>query len=68
MVRMGDLKYVWRMEENDELYDLEKDPLETRNQIANPDYRDHVTRLRERLLRHLIETGDRVPEKMDSRF
>lgn len=68
MVRMGDLKYVWRMEESDELYDLEKDPLETRNQIANPDYRDHVTRLRERLLRHLIETGDRVPEKMDSRF
>ena len=38
------------------------------NYHANPDYRDHVTRLRERLLRHLIETGDRVPEKMDSRF
>ncbi len=48
-----------------ELYDLESDPREMTNQIANPNYADEVTRLKEELLR-LREKYDVPPnEKQD---
>lgn len=67
MVRMGNLKYVWRMAERDELYDLALDPAELCNRIDDAAYREDVARLRERLLRHHIETEDYVPEETDGR-
>lgn len=67
MVRMGNLKYVWRMAEDDELYDLSVDPLELDNRIDDPAYETDVARLRERLLRHHIETADFVPSQTDGR-
>lgn len=67
MIRMGDLKYVMRLYETDELYDLKKDPLELDNCIGNPDYKEQVSALKERLLRFMVETGDCVPVRRDQR-
>ncbi len=65
MVREHRWKYVWRQADVDELYDLEADPRETRNLLtadggarADPAV---VGRLRERMLRWSIETGDVMP-------
>jgi N-acetylglucosamine-6-sulfatase len=45
---------VW---DTDELYDLQNDPLETRNLIQDPSHRDSVTRLNAELFKTLRETG-----------
>ena len=45
---------VW---DTDELYDLQNDPLETRNLIRDPSHRDSVTRLNAELFKTLRETG-----------
>ncbi|MDD6209566.1 MAG: sulfatase-like hydrolase/transferase [Bacteroidales bacterium] len=55
MIRMGNFKYIYRLAGDNELYDLSKDPHETENLAANPNYRDVVTRLQERLLRFMME-------------
>ena len=65
MVREHRWKYVWRQSDVDELYDLETDPNETRNLLtadggsrADPAI---VARLRDRLLRWSVESGDTMP-------
>lgn len=67
MIRMGDLKYVMRLYEGDELYDLSKDPEELVNCIDDPAYAEKVSVMRSRLLRFYMETGDFVPTQMDKR-
>ena len=67
MCRTANLKYVRRAFETDELYDLAADPGETRNLIAEADYRDDVAHLRERLLSWYMETCDVVPRQTDQR-
>lgn len=68
MVRDKDYKYVYRLYEADEFYDMKADPLERNNQISNPDFKSLVVEYKDRMLRHFFETGDVVPLEQDSRF
>ncbi|WP_033163726.1 sulfatase-like hydrolase/transferase [Sharpea azabuensis] len=67
MCRMGNLKYTMRLYEQDELYDLENDPLELNNLIDHPDYIEDINKFKERLLRFYMETTDFVPMGKDLR-
>ena len=67
MCRTKTMKYVRRLYEEDELYDLEQDPQERWNAIRDPAYQDAIARLRERLLDWYVETADAVPLEPDSR-
>ena len=67
MVRMGNLKYVMRLYEGDQLYDLEVDPMELVNLVDDPAYAQSAAQLRDRLLRFYMETADYVPPKFDKR-
>ncbi|MBN1676340.1 MAG: sulfatase-like hydrolase/transferase [Kiritimatiellae bacterium] len=53
-------KYVTALFDGDELYDLQADPYETRNLASDPDYAEVGRELRERLIRHIESTRDRV--------
>ena len=67
MCRTPTHKYVQRLYESDELYDLALDPGEQRNVIDDPAYRDVLAELRLRLLRWYQETCDVVPRVTDRR-
>jgi arylsulfatase A-like enzyme len=67
MCRTKKLKYVRRLYEQDELYDLEKDPQELNNLVDEPVYEHAFTGLRERLLTWYQETCDVVPVDTDER-
>ena len=63
-------KYIryYGLWDTDELYDLQADPLETRNLIRDPSHRDIVTRLNAELFRTLGETGGMyIPLAPDAR-
>ncbi|MFN2151038.1 MAG: sulfatase/phosphatase domain-containing protein, partial [Anaerolineales bacterium] len=68
MCRTRTHKYVRRLYEKDELYDLVNDPRELHNQIDNPAYTEVLTDLRERLLTFFLETGDVVRHEPDQRW
>ena len=68
MCRTKDFKYVHRLYESDELYDLRKDPQELRNVADDPNYREILHQLKERLLRFWLETSDVVPHDIDRRW
>jgi arylsulfatase A-like enzyme len=67
MVRTNNFKYVKRLYESDELYDLEKDPVELNNVIDEPSYLGVLLQLKERLLDFYLETCDVVPHETDNR-
>ena len=67
MCRTHTHKYVRRLYEKDELYDLVIDPQELRNQIDNPTYSQVLGELKERLLTHYLETTDVVRHEPDRR-
>lgn len=67
MIRMGDLKYIQRLYERDELYDLKKDPAELNNEIDNPTYADDILKMKLRMLEWYQETADFVPNRKDVR-
>lgn len=67
MIRMGQLKYILRLYEADQLYDLEKDPMELHNCIDDPAYAQPLAEMKNRMLRFYMETGDFVPSQMDKR-
>jgi len=67
MCRTADYKYVRRLYEQDELYDLRTDPAETRNRIDDPTCAEIADRMRDRLLTHLLDTSDVVPFDADRR-
>ena len=52
-------KYVWNPTDVDELYDLEKDPGEKTNLIAEKEYAELIQKMRLRLHERLMETKDR---------
>jgi len=58
-IRTRTHKYVWNLTDIDEFYDLEKDPGEKHNLIANPEYQSVIRILRRRLYQLLSENGDR---------
>ena len=68
MCRTQRYKYVRRLYEKDEFYDLEKDPAETLNRIDDPAYSDAIRTLRDRTLTFFMETGDVVPHNPDRRW
>lgn len=67
MCRTQDWKYVRRLYESDELYDLRADPNEEINRIDDPALATVAAELRERLLTFFMETGDVVPYDADQR-
>jgi arylsulfatase A-like enzyme len=67
MCRTSTHKYVMRLYEQDELYDLVADPLEETNIVNDPAARDVLIELKERLLRWYMETCDVVPRAADKR-
>jgi len=66
MLRTKDYKYVRRVEEPDEFYDLTKG--EGQNLIDDPAYAGEIAQARQWLLDWLIATCDVVPTRVDSRF
>jgi len=68
MCRTRDFKYVRRLYEQDEFYDLRNDPGETVNRIDDPSYTAEIARHRARLLTHFMETADVVPRDNDKRW
>jgi arylsulfatase A-like enzyme len=68
MVRNKEYKYINRLYENDELYDLKIDPRELNNLINEPEMKDVIACMKERLLRFFMETGDVVPHTTDKRY
>ncbi len=67
MCRTKTHKYVRRLYEKDELYDLEKDPGETNNIVDNPACREVLAELKEKTLTWYQETCDVVPRKTNKR-
>jgi arylsulfatase A-like enzyme len=67
MIRTVRYKYVRRLYEQDELYDLESDPKETLNRISDPALAEVRHQLERRLLAWMMETADVVPRQPDRR-
>lgn len=67
MCKMGKYKYVYRLYEQDEFYDLEVDPYELNNLSLKPEYQDHIQKMKNRVLQFMVETGDYVPIGRDKR-
>ena len=67
MLRTERYKYVRRLYEQDELYDLEHDPGEEQNLADDPAMGEVVAELRMRMLTWYQETADVVPFEGDQR-
>ena len=67
MCRTKTHKYVKRLYEQDELYDLVNDPAEQYNLINDPAYASILIDLKERMLTWYMETCDVVPRETDQR-
>lgn len=63
MVRSHRFKYVYRLYEKDEFYDLINDPFEEKNVADDQQYSAEIAKMKEWLLKKLIETTDNVPMK-----
>ncbi|MBZ0292998.1 MAG: sulfatase-like hydrolase/transferase [Anaerolineae bacterium] len=68
MCRTQDYKYVHRLYEQDELYDLRADPGEQDNRIDDPALADVLRQLKERVMQFYLETSDVVPLEADRRW
>jgi len=66
MLRTHQFKYVRRLEEPDEFYDLAKG--ERVNFIGDPAYADQIARAKQWMLDWFVGTCDIVPKRVDSRF
>lgn len=67
MLRTHEYKYIHRLYEQDELYNLRADPMETVNRIDDSQLAGVLAGLRERLMKFYLETADVVPFKIDKR-
>ncbi|MFI5653364.1 sulfatase-like hydrolase/transferase [Streptomyces anulatus] len=67
-VRDQEWTYVWRLYEAAELYDRAKDPRERTNLAGRSEYAAVEQRLRDALLRWLVETADVIPAEPDPRL
>ncbi|MCC7145103.1 MAG: sulfatase-like hydrolase/transferase [Phycisphaeraceae bacterium] len=68
MCRTVDFKFVQRLYESDELYDLKKDPAELHNVAGDPAYEPVLRQMKDRLLKFYLETADVVPLDQDMRW
>ena len=67
MIRSRKWKYVRRLYDTDELYDLKNDPRECRNLVNDAALQDVRAELVEAMATWFIETGDAVPLRWDLR-
>jgi arylsulfatase A-like enzyme len=67
MLRTNTHKYVYRVYEKHELYDLVADPDETVNRIDDDSLQSVRQNLKERMLQFFVETSDVVPWQQDER-
>lgn len=67
MIRTQTHKYVYRLNDQDELYDLRDDPEELHNRVDDAALGEIKQELKNRLLRFLMETSDVVPHQADQR-
>jgi len=68
MMRGERYKYISRVSQKDELYDLVEDPNETTNRINDPALAGVVNEMRIDMLRWLQRTSDIVPYDFDARW
>ena len=68
MIRNHRYKYVHRLYEQDELYDLANDPREQRNIAQNPENAEIIRDMKDRMLAWYQETADVVPFHEDARI
>lgn len=66
MIRTKDYKYVYRLYEEDEFYDLQQG--ERHNLIAEERYAPIVEELKKQMLDWYVQTCDSVPTRYDDRF
>ena len=67
MIRTHQYKYIHRLYEGDQLYDLETDPYELNNRIDDPTLTNQLNQLKDRLMQYYLETADFVPMQADRR-
>jgi len=67
MCRTKEWKYVRRLYESDELYDLRADPGEEHNRIDDAACAGVLAQLKDRMLTFYLETADVVPHDTDQR-
>jgi arylsulfatase A-like enzyme len=67
-VRTHDWTYVFRLYENDEIYDRRSDPHETTNIAGAPEHETARAALRDEILRWLVSTSDVIPSLRDPRI
>ena len=67
MVRTQETKYVRRLHDRDQLFDLRADPEERVNLIDSPEHQDLRMEMERRLLTWYMETCDVVPHQVDQR-
>ncbi len=68
MIRTKDFKYVKRLDEKDELYDLRNDLENVNNLIDSPNHKNIVLELKDKMLTWLQATADVVPYDADERM
>ncbi len=68
MMRGDRYKYVSRTLGMDELYDMEKDPDETKNLICEPEFQEIIRIMQFDMLKWLQSTADIVPYEYDQRM
>ena len=67
MLRNQKYKFVKRLYEEDEFYDLEADPMELNNRIQDPEYASLIREFERKALEFMMETADYVPNRKDKR-
>ena len=67
-IRTAEYTYVYRLYENDEIYDRAQDPAEETNLIQDPALEDTIAGLKSRVLDWLFSTADVIPWDSDPRF
>ena len=68
MIRTKEYKYVARVNEEDEFYDLMADPEELHNAIEDIRYQGRIREMEQKLRLWLMQTTDIVPFDYDKRF
>jgi arylsulfatase A-like enzyme len=61
MIRMGDYKYIYRLQGDHELYNLRNDPGELVNLVKKKQYTSILSDLKERMLQFTIESETNYP-------
>jgi hypothetical protein len=67
MLRTREWKYVRRLYDTDELYDVRCDPDELKNLVSDPACAGIVREMRDKMLTWFLDTGDAVPFRWDKR-